>query len=73
LQELLDIISCYKVFPIIATGRWLSPCTLSASNNKTDCHNITFNIVESDLSHKIALNKQIYNNNQWKKCKRNPK
>ena len=25
------------------------------------------------LSHKIALNKQIYNNNQWKKCKWNPK
>jgi hypothetical protein len=42
LQGMLDIISCYKVFPIIATGRWLSPGTLSASNNKTDCHNITF-------------------------------
>jgi hypothetical protein len=35
----------------LATSQWFSPGTLVSFTNKTDCHDITENIVESGIKH----------------------
>jgi len=39
------------VSDLIAKNRWFSPGTVVSSTNKTDIHNITKTIVESDVKH----------------------
>jgi hypothetical protein len=42
---------CDKVYQWLATGRWFSPGPPVSSTNKSDCHDITKNIVESGIKH----------------------
>ena len=42
---------CDKVCQWIAIGRWFSLSTPVSSTNKADCHEYSWNIVESDIKH----------------------
>ena len=55
-RGVLDTISCDKVCPWLATGRWFSPGTLISSINKTDSHDI------AEMLLKVALNTITPNN-----------
>jgi hypothetical protein len=50
-RGVLDTALYDKVCQWHAAGRWFSPDTPVSSTNKTDCHDISWNIVESGIKH----------------------
>jgi hypothetical protein len=47
----LDTTLCDQVCQWLVTGWWFSQGTMASSTNKTDCHDINWNIVESGIKH----------------------
>ena len=52
-RGVLDATLCDKVCQWLAAGRWFSPGTPVSSTNKTNHHNITENIIESESGVKL--------------------
>ena len=55
-----DATLCDKVCQWLATGRWFSPCIPVSSTNKTNCHHINWNTVESGVKHHKTLTPEIW-------------
>ena len=56
----LDTILCGKVCQWLVTGQWFSLGTPVSFTNKTDRHDINWNIVESDIKHDNPISKACF-------------
>ena len=58
MQGVLDTTLCDKVCQLLATGQWFSPGNPVSSNNKTDHHDITEQLLKVALNTIITTNKK---------------